>query len=65
MFSVVNGITSVDLIQEDGGNWNSSIANQMIHLNYAIKMEESCLSKDDNEERSKPLKIYNQMMMKK
>lgn len=62
---MVDGIASVDLIQEDGGNWNNSIANQMIDLNYAVKVEESCLSKDDNEERSKPLKIYNQLKIKK
>ncbi|XP_046649298.1 probable ATP-dependent RNA helicase spindle-E [Daphnia pulicaria] len=50
VFSVVNGITSMDLIGE-GGSWENSIAAQMLELKYAVKVDESFINKRDNEQR--------------
>lgn len=50
MFSVVNGITTLDLIGE-GGSWDNSIAHQIVNLKYGVNVEESYVSKMDNEER--------------
>lgn len=50
VFSVVNGITTMDLTEE-GGNWDESIAQQMVKLGHAVRVEESYMSKTDNEQR--------------
>jgi len=50
VFSVVNGITSLDLI-EQGGSWENPISAQMLELNYAVRVEESFMNKQDNEQR--------------
>jgi hypothetical protein len=51
VFSVVNGITSMDLMEPDG-SWENSISAQMLELNHAVKVEESFMNKQDNEQRS-------------
>ena len=50
IFSAVNGITSVDLIEQNG-NWDNPLSKQMIELKYAVKVEETYVSKMDNETR--------------
>lgn len=50
VFSVVNGITTMDLIGERG-NWDNPISSQMLALNYAVRVEESFMNKQDNEQR--------------
>ncbi len=50
MFSVVDGITSLDLKETDG-SWENLISAQMLKLNYAVQVEESFLNKQDNKQR--------------
>lgn len=40
----------MDLIKKDG-TWDDSISQQMIDLKYAVRVEESYVSKMDNEAR--------------
>jgi hypothetical protein len=40
----------MDLIGE-GGSWENSFADQMLKLNYAVKVDESFMNKQDNEQR--------------
>lgn len=40
----------MDLIEE-GGNWDNPLSSQMLALNYAVKVEESFMNKQDNEQR--------------
>lgn len=40
----------MDLIGERG-NWDNPISSQMLALNYAVRVEESFMNKQDNEQR--------------
>ena len=40
----------MDLIQQ-GGSWDNPLSKQMIELKYAVKVEETYVSKMDNETR--------------
>lgn len=64
MFSVVGGVTSMDLVPAEKPpadpsaprvpkviNWKDSFANQLLSLDYAVKVEESYCSKADNQDR--------------
>lgn len=37
---------------EPDGSWENSISVQMLELNHAVKVEESFMNKQDNEQRS-------------
>ncbi|KAK4021219.1 hypothetical protein OUZ56_003138 [Daphnia magna] len=56
VFSVVNGITTMDLITE-GGNWDYPISSQMLALKYAVRVKESLMNKQDNEHRQYAPKV--------
>jgi hypothetical protein len=50
VFSVVDGITSLDL-KDENGSWENSISAQMLKLNFTVRVEESFLNKQDNKQR--------------
>ena len=50
VFSVVDGVTTLDLVEKDG-DWGNSMANRLLEQKFAVKVDESYCSKLDNEVR--------------
>jgi hypothetical protein len=54
VFSVVNGVISLDLISNADSeivDWEKSIAKSLVQLKHAVAVDEPYCSKMDNEER--------------